>query len=263
MLRLTPSVVSAAALVPFLFATAESAGALAQPARALPDVLKNSIAYYSTLTSYSDTGTVRSETAGTVDDSRFATYFRRATRDLYFDFQSLTSVTRSTNYSIDMSAYRTVIWMFKGEMQTYDRRTDAHEAVNPDGGGQVRALQGANYASRGVSILVPSLLYSQARLPSTILQIDEAELSGTEEIDGRRCHKIVGVAAGYYPSGQRTNVRPVTVWIDTETRLNRRVFEDTPKSTPAGGVSKLTITFQPQANPTIDDAKFQFKVPPR
>jgi hypothetical protein len=263
MSRLIPAFVSALSLASLLLGTTAPVSALPQSAPALPDVLANSIKYYSTLTSYADTGTVRRESAGTVDDARFTTYFRRGTRDLFFDFQSLTSVTKGTKFSIDMSSYRNVIWMFKGEMQTYDRRTDAHEAINPDGGGQVRALQNANYASQGVSILVPSLLYSQARLPSTILQIEEAAVAGTEDIDGRRCHKVTGVAAQFYPSGQRTNVRAVTVWIDSETQLIRRVFEDTPKNYPAGGMLRLTITFQPQANPAIDDAKFQFKVPAR
>jgi hypothetical protein len=263
MARLIPAFVSALSLASLLLGPREPAPAPAQAAPGLPEPLANSIKFYSTLTTYSDTGTVRRETAGTVDDARFTTYFRRATRDLFLDFQSLTSVTKSSKFSIDMSSYRSVIWMFKGEMQTYDRRTDAHEAINPDGGGQVRALQNANYATQGVSILTPSLLYSQSRLPGTILQIEEAVLAGAEQIDGRRCHKVTGVAAQFYPSGQRTNVRAVTVWIDSESQLIRRVFEDTPKNYPAGGVSRLTITFQPQANPTIDDAKFQFKVPAR
>ena len=156
MARLTPAFASAVPLALMLLATAAPAGALAQSAAELPDVLKNTIKFYSTLTSYSDTGTVRTETAGTDDDARFSTYFRRATRDLYFDYQSMKSVTRSTKFAIDLSSYRRVIWMFKGEMQTYDFRTDAHEVINADGGGQVKALQSANYASSGVAILIPS-----------------------------------------------------------------------------------------------------------
>lgn len=261
MVRLTAALASAVPLAVLVLATAEPAHVRAQAAGSVPDVLKNTIKYYSTLSSYSDTGTVRIETAGTVDDSKFTTYFRRSTRDLFFDFQALTSLTKSTKYSIDLSSYRMVIWMFKGEMQTYDRHSDAHESINPDGAGQVRALQSANYVSHGTSILVPSLIYSQSRLPSTIHQIEEAELAGTEDVEGRRCHKITGVAAEFYPSGQRTNVRAVTVWIDVQTQLIRRVFEDTPKSMPAGGVLRSTITFQPQANPALDDAKFQFTVP--
>ena len=50
-------------------------------------------------------------------------------------------------------------------------------------------------------------------------------------------------------------------WIDAETMLVRKVFEDTPKGYPAGSYSRLTVTIEPQANATLDDGKFQFTVP--
>ena len=125
----------------------------------------------------------------------------------------------------------------------------------------MRALQLHSYRTSGTSILVPSLLYSQSRLPSTILQMEEASVAGVETVADRRCHKVMGIAAAYYPSGARTGVRPVTVWIDAESQLIRKVFEDTPKSHPAGSFSRLTITYDPEANPAIDDSKFTFKVP--
>jgi hypothetical protein len=40
----------------------------------------------------------------------------------------------------------------------------------------------------------------------------------------RCCHKLVGIARSVYPSGAITNVRPFAVWIDTESRLIRKVF---------------------------------------
>ena len=232
------------------------------PQPALPDVLKNSIAYYATLASYADTGTVSVDTGGTVTEARLTTYFRRPTRDLFFDYQVLSSTTVSTKHKIDMSVYRTVLWMFKGNMQKYDRYSGSHEIVNPDNGGQVRALQGTSHGTSGSSIMIPSLLYAQARLPSAILQIEEAKPAGVEDIRGRRCHKVTGVAAAYYPSGQRTGVRPVTVWIDTATQLIRRVLEDTPEGYGDGRATlRITFDYEPQANPAIDDSKFQFTVP--
>jgi hypothetical protein len=80
-------------------------------------------------------------------------------------------------------------------------------------------------------------------------------------VSGRRCHKVMGMAAEYYPSGAMTNVRQVTVWIDAETLLVRKVFEDTPKGYPMGSYSRLTVTIDAQANPPLDDSKFQFSVP--
>ena len=230
-------------------------------AAAVPDVLAASIAYYPTLTSYADTGTVRSEMPGIVEESKFTTYFRRTTRDLYFDFQSLNSRDPKTGFTIDLSVYRTVIWMFGGNMQTYSFYGRTHQQVTA-AGGQVGALQSASHATRGTSILIPSLLYSQAGLPGTVAQIESAQVAGIEEINQRKCHKVVGTAVAFYKSGARTGERPVTVWIDVETRLIRRVVEDTPKSQETG-FSRLTITLDPRANPAIEDARFQFAVPAR
>ena len=233
----------------------------AQSKPSLPEVLKKAMAYYSTLTSYSDTGTMLEDGGGVGASARFTTYFRRASRDFYFDYQPLWS--RSGTLKFDETTHRTVIWMFKNQMEKFQHPPHAHEVINPANGGQVQALNSANYVTKGTSIMIASLLYSQARLPSTLLQIEEAEVAGIEEIDTRRYHKITGVAAAYYPSGQRTSVRPVTIWIDVETQLIRRVFEDTPTGYGSGvGVLRYTFTFEPQANPAIDDIKFQFKVPP-
>jgi hypothetical protein len=218
---------------------------------------------YAALSSYADTGTIRKEAPGLVDESRFTTRFRRASRDLYFEYQALKSTTPATGHVIDMRIYRLVIWMAAGQMQKYDFYAKTHEPVAAEGGGQVRALQGAVHMTSGASILVPSLIYSQARLPSTLLQIEQASEAGVEEVGGRRCHKIAGVAAARYPSGKRTGERPVTVWIDVESGLIRRVFEDTPTDYQPGAYSRLTVTLDPHANPAIEDAQFQFTVPPR
>jgi len=70
-------------------------------------------------------------------------------------------------------------------------------------------------------------LYFDYQLSSTITQIESAQVVGTETINGRACHKITGTAVMIL-SGRRNNERPVSVWIDAESRLIRRVFEDTP-----------------------------------
>ena len=227
----------------------------------MPEALQKAIAYYATLASYADSATVTVDDGGTVEKSRFITYYRRASRDFFFDFQMLSSTTVSTKFTIDLSAHRFVLWMFKGSMQSYQRSAiQPHQVVNP--ANQVQALSGLAHATRGASILITSLLFSQARLPSAILQIEEAALAGVEDVGGRRCHKLTGTAAAYYPSGRRTGVRPVTVWIDTETQLIRRVVEDTPEGYGDGkGVLRIQFDYQPQANPAIDDGKFQFSVP--
>lgn len=235
--------------------------AAAHTTASLPPELTNAIAYYATLTSYADTGTIVQEAPGMVDTAKSTTYFRRPTRDLYLELHRVNSVNPDNKFTIDMSANRHVIWMFRGEMSSYDFSSGTHQVVGADGGGQVRTLHNGSHATQGISTLIPALLYSKSQLPGSISQIEQATLAGVEEVDGRRCHKVTGVAAAHYQSGQRTDIRPVTVWIDVKTQLIRKVFEDTPKGYPARSYRRTTITLQPQANPTLDDARFQFKVP--
>ena len=169
----------------------------------LPGVLKESIANYASLTSYSDTGTVRWESPGIVDQEEFTMYFRRPTRDFYFDYQALTSTNPGNKFTIDMRDYRSVIWMFKGNMEWYDKKSRTHEPVSS---GQAGALQTASHRTRGTSLLIPSLLYTQAGLSGTITQIEGAQAAGTETINGRACHKITGTAVVIL-SGRRNNER--------------------------------------------------------
>ena len=223
------------------------------------DVLARSIALYPTLKSYADTGTVVREAAGSVERWKFTTYVREP-MDFYFDFQGITW-TPGPAPPVDMSHHRMVLWMIKGELQAFNQHLRTHATYPREGGKQRGALQGAGAGTAGTSILIPSLIYAKSNLPGTILQIQQATDAGFEAVNGRRCHKIIGMAAQYYPSGQVTNVRQVAVWIDAETLLVRKIFEDTPKGYPAGSYSRLTVTIEPQANPTLDDGKFQFTVP--
>lgn len=228
-------------------------------AQALPDVMNRSLAAYAALKTYSDSGTVQIEAPGIVDRAKFTTRFRRPNGDLYLDYQAIETFYTETKSTVDLSSYRTVIWMLTGQMETYDRSLQTHNII--DAGGQAQALTGATAATNGISMLVPSLLYPQAKMRSTFFEIEEASDAGFDNVGNRRCHKIQGIAAQYYPSGARTGVRPVTVWIDADTLLLRKVFEDTPKGYTLNAYRRVTVTIDPQANPPLDDAKFQFKVP--
>ena len=223
------------------------------------DLLKRSQAAYTALASYADTGTVVQERPGIVDRSKFRTCYRRQSLDFLFDYQGVTS--KSAGYSMDASAKRIVLWMVKGDLQSYNQTLQRHDTFPREGGKQTAALQNAAAATAGTSILIPSMIFAKSDLPGTLRQIQEATDAGMESVDGRRCHKLIGVAAEYYPSGARVNVRQVTVWIDAETLLVRKLFEDTPKGYAVGSYSKVTVTIDPQPNPRLDDAAFHFAVP--
>ena len=221
------------------------------------DLLKRSMAVYSTLPTYADSGTVVREGPGLTDRWKFQTRFLRPL-NFRFDFQGVTS--RSAGLTMDSSTQHIVLWMIEGELQSFNRQMRSHNTV-PRTGNQPGELLNASAGTAGTSVLIPSLLFAKADLPGSIRQIREAAHAGIESIDGHRCHKIVGKAAQFYSSGQMTNVREVTVWLDAQNLLVRKVFEDTPKGYPAGSYLRLTIDLDPQANPKLDATSFQFNVP--
>ncbi len=221
------------------------------------DLLKRSMDLYSTLPVYADSGTAVREGPSLVDRWKFKTYFSRP-RNFRFDFQGVTS--QSAGLTMDSSTQHIVLWMIEGELQSFNRQMRSHNTVGRTGNQPGELLNASAYTA-GTSVLIPSLLFAKSDLPGSIRQIREAAYAGLESVNGHRCHKIVGTAAQFYPSGKMTNVREVTVWLDEQSRLVRKVFEDTPKGYPAGSYLRLTIQLDPQANPTLGPANFQFTVP--
>lgn len=220
-------------------------------------LLKRSLDLYSRLPAYTDSGTAVREGPGLIDRWKFQTYFRRPL-DFRFDFQGVTS--QSAGLTMDSSSQHIVVWMIQGELQSFNQQLRTHNTV-PRTGNQPAELLNASAGTVGTSVLIPSLLFAKADLPGTLRQIREAAQVGFESVNGHRCHKIVGTAAQFYPSGKMTNVREVTVWLDAQSLLVRKVFEDTPKGYPGGSFLRLTINLDPDTNPRLEDASFQFSVP--
>jgi hypothetical protein len=223
------------------------------------DALARSYAAYAALTTYADSGTLVERTSGFQNKYAFRTYFTRQPRNLFLNFSDIES-EYDNGYKIKGDR-ETVIWMENGLLQTYDTKTREHETYPEDGGRQVDALKNANYGTKGVSVVVPSLIYTKAGMASVIQATEEATAAGTETIDGRPCLKVMGIERWRYPSGQVTGVRPVTMWIDAETYLIRKIFQDTPKNMARGAIEHRTTTFRPYANPSLDPGRFRYTVP--
>jgi uncharacterized protein DUF2092 len=216
------------------------------------------MAQYKSLASYADTGTIVDEHPGFAGHAIFKTYFRRRDpADFYFDYTYQYEADPKGN-RLNLPDRRRVWWMRDRTLETYSFEAKEHRTY-PATSNQAAALNEPR--TKGASLLIPELLFSKSHLPGTLLQIEESSAVGMEDVNGHPCHKVLGVAAAYYPSGQRTNVRQVTVWIDRETLLIRKVFEDTPKGYGADSFYRITFQIEPQANPTLDDAKFAFQVP--
>jgi len=228
------------------------------PARlSAEDVLQRTKALYPTLRSYSDSGTVKMESGGYTTHSHFRTYFVNTPRNFLFDHSN--THTQYPTIRIP-TPDRLVIWMRHGLLASWSSGTGVFQEY-PEGSNQLAPFVGSVAGTNGASVLIPSLIYVQARLVNTIQELGDVTSAGMETLRGRRCHKLMGIARSVYPSGQVTNVRPVTVWIDAETYLIRQVFTDTPKGYPMGAIARVTITYAPHLNPPLPDSLFSFTVP--
>jgi len=223
------------------------------PAAQEPDVLARSRATYASLKSYSDTGTVDVEfgpaSAPLRERHAFRTHYR-APRHFYFEF----------NEDKRAGGERFVIWSDLDAFHTWWSTTGIENSY-PKGQGAAAFTQGVLPTKNSLLQMAP-LLFPNAGLTGTLTEFAEASAAGNEDVGGRPCQKLVGIARSVYPAtGHVTNVRRTTVWIDAETGLVRKVFEDTPRGTPAGNVGRVTMTFEPVANPALDDARFRFTAP--
>lgn len=230
--------------------------------RSADDVLARSATTYAALQSYADAGTMVYERPGTVDRYRFHTFFRRVSHDLFFEWQGVSSYTSAAHFTADLSSHRTVIWMAQSDMQKYDAETGVLDHF-PSGSDQAGVLTRATSYTRGVSTLIPSMLYEKTALVSTLRELEQTRGDGIENVGGRPCHRLVGVASEHYgATGRVVNTRQVTVWVDTTSLLIRKVVEESPTQSAVDSY-RLTIEMQPEANPKLDAGKFQFAVPSR
>jgi outer membrane lipoprotein-sorting protein len=235
----------AAALALLAFALPRTANSAATD-----DVLARSRAIYASLRSYADTGTIEHEYGSAGDPSRdrhsFTTYFNRAPRHFYLEFRK---------QGVD----RYVIWGDPDAFHTWWKTTGAMEDYpNPNNLG---AFTTADYQTAGSAMKIPTLLYSKAPLQGPFSHFDDPVVGGMEEIGGHRCYRLAGATRDVYGiTGREVNIRKMTVWIDAESFLIRRVREE-PKGALPGQINRTTTTFEPQANPALDDKRFKF-VPP-
>lgn len=230
-----------------------------RPAYDANDVLGKMRAAYAALTSYADSGTVLDESSGFTDRSTFRTFYTREPNNLFIEFRGVASEYKMGN-RIPLTAH-IVLWMEAGELQTWSAADQAHTTYPRAEGQQVNAVKNAGYYTHGISILIPSHLYTQSGMASPVHAAEEVEADGFETVNGRKCYRLLGVERWRYPSGQETGVRAITIWIDAETYLIHKVFQDTPKGYPRNEISRRTTTIKHRANPKLTPAQFRYTVP--
>ena len=213
------------------------------------DIFAKSKARYASLRSYADTGVIEFESgtlvAPTHDRHTFTTFYR-APRLFRFEFVKQNNTDRTVIWSDADNFYSW--WQTTGVQSTYPKGTGANAFVN------------SGYPTRFSNAVIASLLFPGAGLVSMLAEFDDITEQGTDLVDGRPCHKLTGVAQDTYGrTGKTVNLRKVTVYIDEQTLLVRRVVEDWRAM--AGQVTRQTITFRPYANPTLVDTTFKFTPP--
>jgi outer membrane lipoprotein-sorting protein len=209
-------------------------------------ILDRARAVYQALNSYSDTGTVLYEYSPTAhDEHEFSTAFNRNPRHFILD------VRKGSGDRIvitgDPDAFHTW-WKATGQVSDYP---------NPNNTG---ALTLNEFQTNAVSTKMPSLLYGKGNLPSAFLYFQPQRDAGVETCGDKKCHRLEGDTNDLYGgTGKKVNIRKLTVWIETETYLIRKVTEEAPS--PPGTLNRTTTSFIPQANPKLADDVFKFTPP--
>jgi outer membrane lipoprotein-sorting protein len=221
------------------------------PVPSADNVLARSQAAYAALKSYADTGTVDTEYGppqGVLREHHTFKTAYRAPRHFLFDFVR------------EQNADRFVVWANDEAFHTWWQATGVADTY-PKGEGGGAFVAGGEPTNNALMQISP-WLFPQADLTGPLTEFGGASLAGTEAINGHSCYKLAGVGKSVYrASGRVVNVRRMTVWIDVQTLLVRRVFEDTAEGVAAGTLYRITATFDPQVNPTLDDARFVFTPP--
>lgn len=202
---------------------------------------------YKALRSYADTGTVRVESGVSgaplsVEEYTFETAYE-APRKFFF-------LVRKPD---EVGGDRYVAWCGGGDFESWWSVTGVHER-HGTGRGEEAMLTGA-MPSAGTSIEIPSLLFPQAEMHSTIYDFVSTR-ADNDQLDGRSATKLTGSSKGHFGAG-----RPVTVWVDPTTHLIVKVVVDTPDGAPRGSVDRITIAYKPIANPALPASRFAFTPP--
>jgi hypothetical protein len=217
------------------------------------DLWEQSRAAYVALRSYADSGTIATEVrppgaATIVEHHSFTTYYL-APRQFYFEFRKDPTAGKE----------RLVLWCEGGDFQSWWSATGVHQTYPKGTGGS--AFGTASFPTKGSIVLIPPLLFSKAGLQGPLTVLKSPRLAGDEELNGVKVRKLVGEVGLGYVTGLGAHARPTTVWIDAQTLLVRKILEETPVESPEGSVDRVTVTFDPRANPQLAGSVFRFTVP--
>ncbi len=214
-------------------------------------VLAHSQARYAALKSYTDTGSTMyvyqtPGAPGILETSRFRTAFAPPRRYL-FDF------THESN------GERIAVWANGAEFHSWWSATKTTTDY-PQGQG-ASAFANASYPTQGVILQIAPLLFPSAGLQGSLSGLKDLKDAGIERISGHPCYRIEGRVELAYGTGAVSGAHPATLWIDVESLLVRKLYEDTSDDTGGGTTQTLTTTFEPRADPPLEPTTIDFRPP--
>lgn len=214
-------------------------------------ILETAKAKYASLHSYTDQGAVvtfyKSPTSATGSSEKIVFDTAYVTpRQFLFVSKKLSN------------GERLAVWANGGDFNRWWSSTRTAEDY-PKGQGAM-AFANSSYPTSGAVTLTASLLFAGSGLQSSLSEFSVPKAAGMETIAGHPCFKIAGQVGLAYGTGNVTGGHKATLWIDKDSLLVRKLFEDTPPDS-GGFVTTTTTTFDPQSNPKVDPARFNFKVP--
>jgi outer membrane lipoprotein-sorting protein len=213
------------------------------------ELLDRTRAAYAELRSYADTATVTVEEkpigATTIRESYVFTTRFATPRKFLFDFRKGATV----------DAERFVIWNPGERFSSWWSATGVQEQYAQGQGGD--AFANGTFPTAGAALLIAPLLFHTSGLQGPASTILNPRYEGIEKLGDHATHKIIGSVRLNHWSD---TARSTTIWIDTESLLIRKIFEDTPTGM-GSAVQRSTTTLDPRANPTLDASHFVFTPP--
>lgn len=197
------------------------------------DILSRTARVYRASGSYADTGTVRTVYPTRSGDRTGETFFKTAyvaPHDFRFE---------STMHDFGTIEVNFVAWKGQDSVQTWF-------SVNPDLSKDITSIQSALDAGAGISRdssgMIPGLIFPGTKLGGDIVRMTSAERLEDTQVDGFDCFQVRGFR---WPNAGE----PTTVWIDKQSFLIRRVYEE---RTIQGGTTKTTWFYDPAINVPVE-----------
>ena len=123
----------------------------------------------------------------------------RAPRNFFFQFDE----------DPKAGAERFVIWCDGGDFNSWWSTTRVHDVYS--GGRGALAFAIGSQPTRGVTTLIPPLIFPRAAMKGPLLVLQDARLVARDNTGNRAAHRIVARVRLSYATGLGEQVRPATV----------------------------------------------------